>query len=147
LRIEAIILSLVHFCLPVVGDTYIRAQEQEDRDRLNYCLLWLRTFDRFIAIRIQIQSVGDGILTAKVLRAVGGFEPGAIEAPEMTSVSASGVSAFLSRLENADLWEPRGPLAAVDLTVRKGYCGVCPTACITLLIVGLPETSVTVMLA
>ena len=44
----------------------------------SYRFLWLRTFDHPIAIRLDLQPDGTGILTTKVASGTGGFRPGVL---------------------------------------------------------------------
>jgi hypothetical protein len=69
-----------------------------------YRFLWLRTFHHPIAIRLMVTADGTGILTAKRLDGMGGYEPGNLVQNETQLLSTMQVEEWLSRLEQMDYW-------------------------------------------
>ena len=69
-----------------------------------YRFLWLRSFHPSIAVRIDIEPSGRGVLTAKRLSGKGGYHPGHLIEKRTKDLSARTVMAFLDRLTRADFW-------------------------------------------
>lgn len=69
-----------------------------------YRFLWLRTFHKPIALRLQVKPEGHGILTVKVCDGAAGYESGNLVIEDMTKLEADDVSSFLSSVEDAKFW-------------------------------------------
>ncbi|MBP7705707.1 MAG: hypothetical protein KA243_00510 [Candidatus Aminicenantes bacterium] len=69
-----------------------------------YRFLWLRSFHPSIAVRIDVEPSGRGVLTAKRLSGKGGYHPGRLVEARSKDLSARTARAFLDRLARADFW-------------------------------------------
>ena len=89
-----------------------------------YRFLWLRTFHRPIAIRLERHD-DDRTLVVKELDGEGGYEPGRISKDVSRTVSIKEWDKFISLFEDARCWEmpPDTGLAADGaLWLLEGYC-------------------------
>ena len=69
-----------------------------------YRFLWLRTFHQPIAVRMNIEQDGAGVLTAKRLDGMGGYEPGHLIQNESHIFAANHLTEFLLKLARMDFW-------------------------------------------
>jgi hypothetical protein len=86
-----------------------------DTDSNIYRFLWLRSFHHPIALRLQIQPEGDGVLVLKVLDGAGGYEPETLSIERTLELDSDKVSFFLEGLEELHFWELPGPNTSLGL--------------------------------
>ncbi len=65
----------------------------------SYRFLWLRTFHHPVVVRIDVNSDGTSLLTAKMASGAGGYRPGTIAENHSQVLSKEQTSAFLSQVE------------------------------------------------
>ncbi len=75
----------------------------------SYRFLWLRTFDHPIAIRLDLQPDGSGILTTKVASGTGGFRPGVLAETSSRALTKVQTDAFLLRVDKLGFWSAPNP--------------------------------------
>jgi hypothetical protein len=75
-----------------------------NRDAHSYRFLWLRSFHRPIAIRLDIGKRAGGILTVKELSGAGGYDPGMLRLKTIVPMTAAEVSSFLSAVSDIGFW-------------------------------------------
>lgn len=79
-----------------------------------YRFLWLRSFHHPVAVRLEVQPDGSGILTTKVTSGAGGYEPGKLIEDSTKNVSKEAVRSFLAHVDEVKYWglptrEPANP--------------------------------------
>jgi len=85
-----------------------------------YRFLWLRSFHHPVAVRLEVQPDGSGILTTKVTSGAGGYEPGKLIEDSTKNVSKEAVRSFLAHVDEVKYWslptsEPANPnIVALD---------------------------------
>lgn len=67
-----------------------------------YRFLWLRSFHRPIALRLEI---ADGTLTVKELSGAGGYDPGKLRFNIIVPMTAAEVSSFLRAVDDIGFWQ------------------------------------------
>jgi hypothetical protein len=79
-------------------------ERQSDRSAERYRFLWLRTFHRPLAFRIQKDSAG---ITLRVVRlsGAGGNEPGHIEHDETLTLTTNQWDRFLKLVDTSSFWQ------------------------------------------
>jgi hypothetical protein len=79
-------------------------EKRADKAVEQYRFLWLRTFHKPLAVRIQKDSGG---ITLRVvsLSGAGGYEPGKIEHDETLTLSTNQWAAFVKLVEKASFWQ------------------------------------------
>lgn len=78
-------------------------EHTKETTRVTYRLLLIPSFQRTLAIRLEIQANGTGLVTAKMSTEVGN-EPGHILRSESASVSTEQVEEFLKLEERMGFW-------------------------------------------
>ncbi len=76
----------------------------------SYRFLWLRTFHHPVAVRIDVNPDGTGLLTAKTGSGAGGYRPGTISENHSQVLSKEQTSAFLSQVEASKFWSAPNPI-------------------------------------
>jgi hypothetical protein len=69
-----------------------------------YRFLWLRTFDRPVAIRLTVGADGTGTVVAKMLNGHGGYAPGTIVVDRSVEANKEQVQKFFKLLADANFW-------------------------------------------
>lgn len=77
---------------------------RQDRKIHSYRFLWLRSFDKPVCVRIEINSDGSAWLVSKMTKGIGGSGPGEIFIDATYPLSKNKAKTLLSCLENADFW-------------------------------------------
>jgi hypothetical protein len=70
----------------------------------SYRFLWLRTSQRPISVRIDIENDGTAILTTKVLSGAGGHAPGHLVLKRTTGLTSEQTTGFLCQVEGLGFW-------------------------------------------
>jgi hypothetical protein len=79
-------------------------EQRTDKNVEQYRFLWLRTFDKPIAVRIQKDNAG---VTLRVIRlsGEGGYDPGQIDYDESLTLTTNQWDEFTKLLEKASFWK------------------------------------------
>ena len=77
---------------------------RETRSREAYRFVWLRTFHRPFAFRLELSPDGTGVLTAKSASGSGGYDPGQLVLNKTVQLKATEVRDFTSRLDKLGFW-------------------------------------------
>lgn len=93
-------------------------QASSNKDLHTYRFLWLRTFDAPIAIRIETNSLGAGLLFAKATDGKAGYLPGKLVTDDVQRLTADHIDGFLAKLDHVQFWQ----LPATDYS-RQGFDG------------------------
>ena len=75
-----------------------------------YRFLWLRTFHHPIAIRLNIDPDGTGMLTTKMSSGAGGYSPGKLVQDSTRRLDATQIKDFLARIEQEGFWTAPNPI-------------------------------------
>jgi hypothetical protein len=75
-----------------------------------YRLLWLRTFHHPIAVRVDIEPDGTGVLTTKMGSGAGGYSPGKLVQNSSRKLDGVEVKQFLALIERVGFWTAANPV-------------------------------------
>jgi hypothetical protein len=75
-----------------------------DKTMQAYRFLWLRTFNRPVAVRVVIGADGTGTVNTKVLDGAGGYSPGKVIVDRSNEVKKEQVQAFFKLLADTNFW-------------------------------------------
>jgi hypothetical protein len=75
-----------------------------------YRFLWLRTFHHPIAVRMDIQPDGTGMLTTKMCSGAGGYSPGKLVQNSNRKLDWTQVKEFLALIEREGFWTAPNPV-------------------------------------
>lgn len=80
--------------------------EQREQGRAeSYRFLWLRTFNRPIAVRVSFSDSADSaVVTVKVLSGAGGYEPGRLVVADTRSLDPTKAEQLRRILDQVDFW-------------------------------------------
>ena len=70
----------------------------------HYRFLWLPTWGRPVAARLELSDDGTGILKSTILDGSGGYEPGNIKHESTTTINAENVASYLEALDSINYW-------------------------------------------
>jgi len=70
-----------------------------------YRFLWLRTFDRPISVRLDVQQDGTSLLTTKITNGQGGYKPGKLVVNKSRKLTKDQTTWFLERMEEVSFWK------------------------------------------
>jgi hypothetical protein len=70
-----------------------------------YRFLYLRTFDRPIVVRVDVNKDGKGLLTTRIGSWRGGIEPGHLIVNKSRKMSVEETSSFVDRIEELGFWQ------------------------------------------
>jgi hypothetical protein len=76
----------------------------------SYRFLWLRSFHHPIAIRVDLNPDGTGVLTTKIGSGSGGFRPGTLSENKSRLLSHEETSNFLSVVSEVHFWNTPNPV-------------------------------------
>lgn len=76
----------------------------EDRGAECYRFLWLRTFHHPIAVRLEVEPDGSGVISTKVASGSAGFNPGELEKSTMSVMDRQQVKMFQERVDQTGFW-------------------------------------------
>lgn len=86
----------------------------DDDDAHVFRFLWLRTWQRPVALRLEIDAEQHGVLHVKVLDGAGGYDPGELVRDEFIPMSYQDVDSILEALDGIGYW---------NLPTRDGNIG------------------------
>ena len=93
-------------------------QASSNEDMHAYRFLWLRTFDAPIAIRLEIDSEGTGLLFAKSTDGKAGYWPGNLVTDDVHNLTTDQIDGFFGKLDQAQFWQ----LPSTDYS-QQGFDG------------------------
>jgi hypothetical protein len=70
-----------------------------------YRFLWLRTFHRPVAVRIEVNADGTSRLTTKMASGAGGYDPGQLVLNSKSLVTKEQTDSFLGKITGLLFWE------------------------------------------
>ena len=70
----------------------------------SYRFLWLRTFHRPVAIRVDVNDDGTALLTTKMTDGQGGNDPGKLIQNETAALNKAQTHFFLKQIKEYDFW-------------------------------------------
>jgi hypothetical protein len=76
----------------------------KDRSTECYRFLWLRTFHHPVAIRLDINPDGSGILTTKIASGAAGFNPGILREDRKIAMDQQQIRMFQTRVDQVGFW-------------------------------------------
>ena len=86
-----------------------------------YRFLWLRSFDHPVSIRLDVKADGTALLTTKVSRGQGGYEPGRLITNRTQRLDRERTSWVLGRIEELKFWTlPTNPPPDPDVVGVDG---------------------------
>jgi hypothetical protein len=71
----------------------------------SYRFLWLRTFHHPVAIRVDVQKDGKGLLVTKIASGAGGYEPGKLITDSRTELSREEVQRVIAKINESGFWK------------------------------------------
>jgi hypothetical protein len=71
----------------------------------SYRFLWLRTFHRPIAIRVDVSADGTSLLTAKMTSGAGGYDPGKLTQNQAITLTKEQTNLFLAQIGEHNFWK------------------------------------------
>ncbi|MEO0477015.1 MAG: hypothetical protein AAF085_13740 [Planctomycetota bacterium] len=80
---------------------YDRSQDSEAHQ---YRFLWLPTWGRPVAVRLELSSDGTGLVKSTILDGSGGYEPGNIKSETTATINAEKVKSLLEDIESIKYW-------------------------------------------
>jgi len=95
-------------------------KSSQTRKIQSYRFLWLRSFDRPISVRLDVQPDGTALLTTRMTSGKGGYEPGHLIEHRTKKLTKEQTGWFLDRIEELKFWSlptspPKDPnLVGVD---------------------------------
>jgi hypothetical protein len=77
----------------------------KDKKAHVYRFLWLRTFDKPIALRLVVYPEGTGLIFKKISDGSAGYDPGELVVNETVAVNKEDVDTFLEMLNKVKFWQ------------------------------------------
>lgn len=70
----------------------------------SYRFLWLRSFHHPVAVRLDVQKDGTGLLITKIASGAGGYPPGKLISDKKTSLDQGEVRRAVARINGSGFW-------------------------------------------